>query len=80
MARPREFDRDEVLDRAIEVFWTRGYDRTSVQDLVDSMGIMRLVNFLEEELSTAVPPTDITVENFLTIGHIARYVDERTGA
>lgn len=41
MARPREYDRDEVLDRAIEVFWTRGYDRTSVQDLVDSMGIHR---------------------------------------
>lgn len=41
MARPREFDRDVVLDRAIEVFWTRGYDRTSIQDLVDSMGIQR---------------------------------------
>lgn len=41
MPRPREFDRDVVLDRAIEVFWTRGYDRTSVQDLVDSMGIQR---------------------------------------
>jgi TetR/AcrR family transcriptional repressor of nem operon len=41
MARPREFDRDVVLDRAIEVFWTRGYDRTSVQDLVETMGIQR---------------------------------------
>jgi TetR/AcrR family transcriptional repressor of nem operon len=41
MARPREFDREEVLDRAVELFWTHGYDRTSVQDLVDSMGIQR---------------------------------------
>ncbi len=41
MARPREFDRDEVLDKAIEVFWTQGYDGTSVQDLVDAMGIQR---------------------------------------
>ncbi len=41
MARPREFDRDEVLDRAVEVFWMRGYDRTSVQDLVNFMGIQR---------------------------------------
>lgn len=41
MARPRAFDRDQVLDRAVEVFWSHGYDRTSVQDLVDSMGIQR---------------------------------------
>jgi TetR/AcrR family transcriptional repressor of nem operon len=41
MARPRGFDREEVLDRAVELFWTHGYDRTSVQDLVDSMGIQR---------------------------------------
>lgn len=41
MARPREFDREQVLDRAVEVFWSHGYDRTSVQDLVDSMGIQR---------------------------------------
>jgi len=41
MARPRTFDRDEVLDRAVQLFWTQGYERTSVQDLVDSMGIQR---------------------------------------
>ncbi len=29
------------MDRAINVFWTRGYDRTSIQDLVDIMGIQR---------------------------------------
>ena len=41
MARPREFDREAVLDQAIEVFWQHGYEGTSVQDLVDSMGINR---------------------------------------
>jgi TetR/AcrR family transcriptional repressor of nem operon len=41
MARHKAFNRDEVLDRAIEVFWTRGYEATSVQDLVDKMGINR---------------------------------------
>ncbi|HSF16571.1 MAG TPA: TetR/AcrR family transcriptional regulator [Vicinamibacteria bacterium] len=41
MSRPREFDRDEALERAVEAFWTKGYGGTSVQNLVDSMGIQR---------------------------------------
>jgi TetR/AcrR family transcriptional repressor of nem operon len=41
MPRPREFDREEVLDQAIEVFWQRGYEAASIQDLVDHMGIQR---------------------------------------
>ncbi len=41
MARPREFDREQVLDQAIEVFWQHGYEGTSIQHLVDRMGIHR---------------------------------------
>ena len=39
MARPREFDERAVLDAAIQCFWSRGYDATSVRDLAGSMGI-----------------------------------------
>ena len=39
--RPRAFDRDEVLDRAITTFWARGYSGASVDNLTDSMGINR---------------------------------------
>ena len=41
MARKKEFDREEVLEKAMEVFWSKGYEATSIQDLVESMGINR---------------------------------------
>lgn len=41
MARPREFDETQVLDRALELFWSRGYEATSIQDLVDVTGLGR---------------------------------------
>ena len=41
MARPREFDIDEALERAMNVFWTKGYEGASLQDLLDAMNIAR---------------------------------------
>jgi TetR/AcrR family transcriptional repressor of nem operon len=39
LARPREFDEAAVLDAAIQCFWAKGYEATSVRDLADEMGI-----------------------------------------
>ncbi|MGW3241341.1 TetR/AcrR family transcriptional regulator [Streptomyces sp. NPDC001070] len=39
MARTREFDTDQALDRAMDVFWRRGYAATSLQDLLSELSI-----------------------------------------
>jgi TetR/AcrR family transcriptional repressor of nem operon len=40
MARPRQFDPDEVLDQSMRAFWARGYRQTSVDDLVQATGVL----------------------------------------
>jgi len=37
--RPREFDRDQALKQAMLAFWRRGYEGTSMADLVEALGI-----------------------------------------
>jgi TetR/AcrR family transcriptional repressor of nem operon len=41
MARPREFDVDDALERATRVFWTNGFEHTSVDDLCAATGLGR---------------------------------------
>ena len=41
MPRVKLFDEDEVLNKAIELFWKKGYHATSIQDLVSFLGINR---------------------------------------
>jgi len=41
MARPKQFDREQALGRAMEVFWAKGYGGSSIADLLAAMGINR---------------------------------------
>ena len=41
MARPREFDRDAAVQRAMSIFWRKGYAATSTDDLLRAMNIGR---------------------------------------
>jgi TetR/AcrR family transcriptional repressor of nem operon len=41
MARTKDFDEDEILDKALAIFWHKGYNGVSMQELVDGLGISR---------------------------------------
>lgn len=42
--------------------------------LIDSLGMMKLVVFIENEYKVVVPPEDMTIENFMTVNHINEYI------
>ncbi|OXM82856.1 TetR/AcrR family transcriptional regulator [Paenibacillus rigui] len=41
MARSKEFEENVVLEKAMKLFWEQGYEKTSMNDLVENMGIHR---------------------------------------
>lgn len=41
MTRTKEFDEEIVLQKAMKLFWEQGYEKTSINDLVEHMGIHR---------------------------------------
>lgn len=43
--------------------------------LLDSMGVMRLVGFVEETFHIKIPPEDIVIENFMDVKAITNYIE-----
>jgi len=48
-------------------------------DILDSLGIMELVAFLEEKHGIKVSDSDLTPENFQTVDSIVAFVDRKKG-
>ena len=51
-----------------------GFDDDLVMSGLDSIGFLRLIDFIEQEFETKVPPGEVTIENFGTISNIANYL------
>lgn len=45
--------------------------------LVDSIGMMQLISYIEKQYSFMVPPEDMTIENFMTVEAIGHYLERR---
>lgn len=45
--------------------------------ILDSLGMMKLILFLETEFDTKVPPQDMVLENFMTVQHISDYLAKK---
>ena len=45
--------------------------------LVDSIGVMRLIMYIEDEFDVQVPPEHVTIDNFRTVATIAGYLEKQ---
>jgi len=44
--------------------------------LIESMGMMRLIQYLEEEFEITIPPQDMTIANFMTVDAMVNYIKQ----
>ena len=67
MPRNREFNHEEVVSKAMDIFWTKGYEATSTRDLVELMGISHgsLYNAFGDKYSLYIAALDHYIENYL---------------
>ena len=63
----------EVAMRPLEDALTPDYPIVE-SGLVDSLGLFKVISFIEEELAIEIAPEDIVIENFVTVGAIVAFV------
>ncbi len=72
MPRPKAFNPDTALDSAVHIFWAKGFDNTSMQDLVLAMGINRgsLYDTFGDKHALYLKALDRYVEKFLPTNNL----------
>ena len=69
---------DFISNKLLNGRITVGDDDNLLMDgMVDSLGMLQLVRFIEERLDTQIPYEDLTIENFRTVGIISAYLGQR---
>lgn len=54
-------------------------DEIVLDGTVDSLGVTRLMDFIEESLGVAIPAEDVTIENFQSVNSLCAYIRSRSG-
>jgi acyl carrier protein len=75
----RQYVRDNFLYMRSDLAF-RDEDSLLARGIIDSLGVMELVGFVEEHWGLVVSPDEITAEHFGTLGSVARFVASRAGA
>lgn len=71
-----EYLTTELLDEGAEI----GIDTPLLKtELIDSMGVLTLVGFLEDEYGITIAADDVSAENFQTLGSISALVESKLG-
>ena len=71
-----KFIGDEILGRKPGPEIQSGDDLLT-SEIVDSMGVMRLVAFVEDTFDVKIPSEDVSLENFISVDAICKYLDSR---
>lgn len=72
-----EFIQDEVVLNEIVV---ENDTDLLLTGAVDSLGVIRITHWIEEQTGLVVDPGDVTLENFQTISKMSEYLDVRTAS
>lgn len=68
-----KFIQEKLLGAKAEIELTAEDDLLG-NGLIDSMGIIKLVGFIEESFNVTIPPEDIIIENFMDVNAIVSYL------
>lgn len=71
----KDFVQSELFDEEIVDFETN--TDLLKGGLVDSIGILSLIQYLETEFGISIPPADMVIENFQSLDSIEQYIERR---
>lgn len=71
-----QFIKSEISNKKLED--VNGDEMLFDSGIIDSLGIMRLIAFIENESQKKIPYQDLTVENFSTVNRIVAYLSHKS--